>query len=304
MISNLGYKKNLFILPFDHRSSFIELFGITNSELSSGEKAIIAQAKEIIYSAFKNAVSEKIPKEQAAILIDEEYGDKIIRDAISQGYNIILTTEKSGQKEFTFEYEDNFVKHIEKYKPLFVKALIHYNPNDDPLSKMRQQQKLEILSNYCHENSYKFLLEVLVPPTDSQLKEVNGNNDLYDSNIRPNLTVKVMEELQNVNVEPDIWKLEGMENEDSYKIVSLQARKGERENVGVVILGRSENQEKVEKWIRSGSKIKGIVGFAVGRTAFWKPLIDYKNGKIEKEEVIRIISNNFLHFYHIFINKA
>lgn len=304
MISNLGYKKNLFILPFDHRFSFIELFGFTNPNLSFGEKTTITQAKEIIYSAFKNAVSEEIPKEQAAILIDEEYGDKIIRDAINQDYNVILTTEKSGQKEFVFEYEDNFVKHIEKYKPLFVKALIHYNPNDDPLSKMRQQQKLEILSNYCHENSYKFLLEVIVSPTDSQFKEVNGNKDLYDNDMRPNLTVEVMKELQNVNVEPDIWKIEGMENEDSYKIVSLQARKGERNNVGIVILGRSENQEKVEKWIRSGNKIKGIVGFAVGRTAFWKPLTDYKNGKIEKEEVIRIISNNFLHFYNIFIDKA
>ncbi|MDP2585572.1 MAG: DUF2090 domain-containing protein [Candidatus Levybacteria bacterium] len=304
MISNLGYKKNLFILPFDHRFSFIELFGFTNPNLSFGEKTTITQAKEIIYSAFKNAVSEEIPKEQAAILIDEEYGDKIIRDAINQDYNVILTTEKSGQKEFVFEYEDNFVKHIEKYKPLFVKALIHYNPNDDPLSKMRQQQKLEILSNYCHENSYKFLLEVIVSPTDSQFKEVNGNKDLYDNDMRPNLTVEVMKELQNVNVEPDIWKIEGMENEDSYKIVSLQARKGERNNVGIVILGRSENQEKVEKWIRSGNKIKGIVGFAVGRTAFWKPLTDYKNGKIEKEEVIRIVSNNFLHFYNIFIDKA
>jgi len=116
MISNLGYKKNLFILPFDHRSSFIELFGFTNPDLSYGEKEIITKAKEIIYAAFKNAVEQEIPKEQAVILIDEEYGDKIIRDAISQGYNVILTTEKSGQKEFTFEYEDNFAKHIEKYE--------------------------------------------------------------------------------------------------------------------------------------------------------------------------------------------
>jgi myo-inositol catabolism protein IolC len=303
MINNLGYKKNLFILPFDHRSSFIDLFGFINPELSSEEKETITRAKEIIYVAFRRAVEHEIPKEQAAILIDEEYGDKIIRNAINQDYNVILTVEKSGQREFVFEYEDDFTKHIEKYKPAFVKTLIHYNPNDDPLSKMRQQQKLGILSSYCHENNYKFLLEVLVSPTDSQLKEVNGNNDLYDSATRPNLTVKAMEELQNANVEPDIWKLEGMENEDSYKIVSLQARKEERDNVGIVILGRSENQDKVEKWIRSGNKIKGIIGFAIGRTVFWKPLTDYKNGKIEKEEVIEIISNNFLHYYHIFINK-
>lgn len=304
MINNLGYKKNLFILPFDHRSSFINLFGITNPNLSSEEKEIISHAKKIVYSAFKNAIEQGVPKEQAAILIDEEYGDEIIKDARNYKYNVILTTEKSGQKEFALEYEDDFAKHIEKYKPGFVKALIRYNPNDDPLSKMRQQQKLEILSNYCHENSYKFLLEILVPPTDSQLKEVNGNNDLYDSQIRSNLTVKAMEELQNANVEPDIWKIEGMESEDSYKIVTLQARKEERGNVGIIILGRAENRDKVETWIRTGNKIKGIIGFAVGRTVFWEPLTEYKNGKIEKEKAIEVIRDNFLHFYHVFINKA
>jgi myo-inositol catabolism protein IolC len=303
MIDNLGYKEKLFILPFDHRSSFAKLFGFTNPELSSGEKEIISRAKEIIYVAFKKALEQEIPKEQAAILIDEEYGNKIIRDAKNCGYNVILATEKSGQKELAFEYEDDFTKHIEKYKPQIVKALIHYNPNDDPLSKMRQQQKLGILNEYCHKNSYKFLLEILISPTDSQLRSVNGNCSSYDTQIRPNLTVKAIEELQAAGIEPDIWKIEGMENEDNYKIVSLQTRKEGRDNVGIVILGRAENQNNVEKWIMSGRKIKGIIGFAVGRTIFWEPLTEYKNGKIEKEKVIKIISNNFLHFYHIFVNK-
>jgi myo-inositol catabolism protein IolC len=303
MIDNLGYKKKLFILPFDHRSSFAKLFGFINPVLSSEEKETIIKAKELIYIAFKKAVEQEIPKEQVAILVDEEYGDKIIRDAMSCDYNVILATEKSGQRELIFEYEDDFAKHIEKYKPQIVKTLIHYNPNDDPLSKMRQQEKLKILSQYCHENSYKFLLEILISPTDHQLNTVNGNNDLYDKWIRPNLTAKAVEELQAAGVEPDIWKIEGMGDEDSYKIVALQTRKEGRGDVGIVILGRAENQTKVEEWIKLASRIKGVVGFAVGRTVFWEPLLEYKNGKIEKEKAIEIICNNFLHFYHIFVDK-
>lgn len=303
MLNNLGYKKNLFILPFDHRSSFAKMFGFDILNLTPKDKEAIVLTKEIIYEAFKKSVSESISKEQAAILIDEEYGDKIIRDAISQNYNVILTTEKSGQKEFTLEYGNDFGKHIEKYKPLFVKALIHYNPDDDPLSKMRQQQKLEVLNNYCHQNSYKFLLEVLISPTEQQLNKVNGNKEQYDTQIRPSLTVASLEELQNTNIEPDIWKIEGMENEKDYRLAVSQAQKGERKNVGIVILGRAENQEKVEKWIKAGNKIEGVIGFAVGRTVFWEPLTEYKNGKIGKEKAIENISNNFLHFYSIFINK-
>lgn len=303
MFNNLGYNKNLFILPFDHRSSFAKLFGFTNAQLNPEEKKIITSAKEIIFMAFEKAISVGVSKEEAAILIDEEYGDKIIRDAISKNYNVILTTEKSGQKEFTFEYGDEFEKHIEKYAPHFVKALIHYNPNDDPLSKMRQQQKLEILSNYCHQNSYKFLLEVLISPTELQLKNVSSNIQRYDVEIRPNLTAKAIGELQNSHVEPDIWKIEGMESQDSYKIVILQAQKEYRKNVGIVILGRAENQEKVDRWIKVGRKIKGIIGFAVGRTVFWEPLTQYKNGNINKDTAIENISNNFLHFHNIFTNK-
>lgn len=304
MINDLGYKKNLFVLPFDHKSSFAELFGFTNPELSPEEKEAIVNAKEIIYTAFKNTIGQEIPKDQAAISVDEEYGDKIIRDAISQKYNVFLATEKDRQKEFSFEYEDDFAKHIEKYKSVSVKVLTRYNPNDDPLSKMRQQQKLQILSNYCHEKSIKFLLEIVVSPTSSQIDDSNEDNSYYNTQVRPNLTVEAMEELQGADIEPDVWAIEGMENEDSYKIVSLQARKEERNSVGIVILGRSKNEQQIEKMIRPGSKIKGIIGFAIGGTVFWGPLVDYKNGKIEKEKAIELIGNNFLNFYHIFTNKA
>lgn len=292
------------MLPFDHKSSFAELFGFTNPELSSEEKGAVANAKEIIYTAFRKIVEQEIPKEQAAISVDEEYGDKIIKDAVNQKYNVFLATEKDRQKEFDFEYEDDFAKHLEKYKSGLVKVLIRYNPNDDPLSKMRQQQKLAILSNYCHEKSYKFFLGILVSPTSSQANETGGDNSFYDNHVRPNLTVNAIEELQSAGVEPDIWGIEGMESEDSYKIVSLQARKEGRDDVGIIILGRSGNADKVEKFIRPGSKIKGIIGFATGRTVFWEPLTAYKNGKIDQAKVIELISNNFLNLYRIFTNKV
>ena len=96
----IGYSKNLFILPFDHRSSFAKMFGFSN--LSKQEKNYIISAKQIIFEAFKKAVSDGIPKEESAILADEEYGEKILKDAIKQGFTVILTTEKSGADTFDF----------------------------------------------------------------------------------------------------------------------------------------------------------------------------------------------------------
>jgi myo-inositol catabolism protein IolC len=274
---NLGYQKNLFILPFDHRTSFAKLFGFTGPHLSSKEKEAIILAKGIIYSAFKKAVEQGVPKENAAILVDEEYGDGIIQDAKNNNYNVILTTEKSGQDEFNFEYKELFTEHIEKYKPNFVKALIRYKLGIDCL-------RLKMLSDYCHKTGYKFILEVL---TENKTEKE---------------AIAAIGELQKAGIEPDIWKLEGMETEQEYQNIVSQTQSGNRQDVKVVVLGRGEKQETVEKWIKIAGKVKGIVGFAIGRTIFWEPLLLYRNGKINKEEAAELICNNFLHFYHIFMN--
>lgn len=279
MINNLGYNKPLFILPFDHRVSFKKIFG--------HDPNLIAQLKQIIYQAFKNSVSETIPKENAGILVDEQFGESILADAKKQDFITLLTTEKSGQKEFSFEYGEGFAQHLEKYKPTFAKALIHYNPDDVLEKNKRQEEKLKILSDWCHQHDYKFLLEILIVPSQSS----------------PTLLIKSIGQLQRAGVEPDVWKTEGMEDKDDYESVVSKIKTGGRSNVGLVILGRGENKELVENWIRQGAGVAGVIGFAVGRTVFWQPVIDYQNGKISKEKAMETISKNYEHFYKIFISS-
>lgn len=287
MLSNLGYNKRLFILPFDHRASFAKMFGFI--DLTPKEKEYIISAKKNIYEAFKKAVFKSVPQDQAAILVDEEYGDEILKDAANQKIITILTTEKSGlaslklgrsgQEGFEFEYGDEFSKHLEKYKPIFAKALIRYKPNSD-------WSNLRVLSDYCHSHGHKFLLEMLM-----------GINVANAQNLLP-----AIDDLQEKGIEPDVWKLEGMEDKSDYESVVSKIQEGERQNVGLVILGRGESKEKVEEWIKAGKNVKGVIGFAVGRTMFSQPLIDYKNDKIDKEKLIEEISNNFQQLYKLFIS--
>src|ERR1035437_2151916 len=121
-MENLGYTKPLYILPFDHRATFAQKFFNKNSiaDLTNEEHQLITEYKKIVYEGFKKAVQNGIPKESAAILIDEEFGDEILKDAKENGFVILLTTEKSGQEEFEFQYDGDFPTHIEKYNPQFV----------------------------------------------------------------------------------------------------------------------------------------------------------------------------------------
>lgn len=302
---SLGYSRALFILPFDHRASFVEkMFGIEGRMPNAAEASQIRDAKYVIYEAFKKALEHDIPKEAGAILVDEQFGDGIIRDAIENGYVVILTVEKSGQEEFAFEYGEDFSKHIEAYHPTFAKALIRYNPEANAQLNVQQLIKLKTLSDYCHRNGYKFLIEPLIIATPEQLSRVSGDKSRYDKELRPDLTVGMIHELHHGGIEPDIWKLEGMENEVDYKKVVEAAQSRGREEVGVIILGRGENKEHVEKWIYTGAKVVGVNGFAVGRTVFWEALVAYKNGSFTKDEARDEIAKNFVHFYTLFITNA
>src|SRR6266566_6284969 len=109
----IGYNEPLYILPFDHRGSFqTKMFGWTGA-LSADQTAEIASTKQVIYDGFKAALQAGVPEQKAGILVDEQFGAAILRDARSNGYITACPAEKSGQEEFDFQYGEDFAKHIE-----------------------------------------------------------------------------------------------------------------------------------------------------------------------------------------------
>ncbi|MBV9492285.1 MAG: DUF2090 domain-containing protein, partial [Verrucomicrobia bacterium] len=183
---SFGYDKPLYIQPFDHRGSFqTKMFGWKGT-LTQEQTAEIAAAKQVIYDGFKAAVAAGVPKEKAGILVDEQFGATILRDAAAHGYLTACPAEKSGQDEFDFEYGEEFAKHIEAFHPTFCKVLVRYNPEGDPALNQRQAARLRRLSDYLHaESGSLFMFELLVPPEKEELEEVHGDKQAYDREIRP-----------------------------------------------------------------------------------------------------------------------
>jgi len=145
----------LYILPFDHRGTFaIKVYNVDEEQLTQPQVQEIKSFKKIIYDAFIDAVSHGIPKDEAAILVDEDYGSEILVDARMKGYATIVSVEKSGQDIFTFAYGDEFGTHLEKFMPRFSKALIRYNPEDSDEKKQQQQMNLKKLSDYSHLHGF------------------------------------------------------------------------------------------------------------------------------------------------------
>jgi len=300
-MKTIGFDKPLYILPFDHRASFQKgLFG-WKGELSPEQTAKIAAYKQVIYDGFKAAVTSGVPREKAGILVDEQFGAAILRDAAEQHFSTSCSAEMSGQTEFDFEFGDDFAEHIEAFRPSFCKVLVRYNPEGDPTMNARQSARLKRLSDYLRAQSDSlFMFELLVPPEQAQLDRLKGDMKAYNLQLRPVLMVQAIQQLQDAGVEADVWKIEGLDRRgDCEKIVSMARRNG-REKVGCIILGRGEDDGKVYEWLRTAASVPGFIGFAVGRTTFWNPLVKWRDNRVSREDAVREIAGLFCRWVEAF----
>jgi myo-inositol catabolism protein IolC len=301
---NLGFDRDLYVLPFDHRGSFeTKMFG-WEGPLSAEQTAQIAAAKQVIYDGFKSAIAAGIPKEKAGILVDEEFGAAILRDAAAQGFTAACPAEKSGQAEFDFEYGDDFARHIEMFDPTFCKVLVRYNPEGDAAMNRRQAARLRHLSEYLHRTGMKFMFELLVPAERAELEELHGDERAYDRSRRPRHMVDAILELQDAGVEPDVWKIEGLDRMEDCVAVVAAARRAGRAGVGCIVLGRGEDEAKVESWLSTAARVPGFIGFAVGRTTFWDALVGWRDGHTTREAAVADIARRYTRWCHRFGERA
>lgn len=292
--------QKLYVLPFDHRGSFIKMFGFSDKDLTSEQVAILEDYKHLVYEGFLSALKMGVAKESVAILVDEQFGAKIQQEAKVLGVRRILPVEKSGQDEFDFEYGQDFGLHIERFRPDYVKVLVRYNSDSDKELNNRQMAKLKIINDFCHQNNYQFLFELLAIPTSEQLTSCFGSLEEYEKTLQGKVMQASIKELHAGGIEPDIWKLEGLENFEDMKNVVEQVRSGGRQNAGVVVLGRGESDAKVRAWLNVAAKIDGVVGFAVGRTVFKQALSDCHKKIINREQAATVIAQNYKGFVDLF----
>ena len=300
---SLGYTTPLIVLPFDHRGSFAK--GLFGTEAPDEETvAKIIAYKHVIYDAiFVAQKTLALPTSETAILVDEIYGEAILKDAQEKGLVILQTTEKSGTETFDFEYADAFGEHLLRYNATFAKALVRFNPDGDAAANAHSLVNLKKLSDFCHANGIKLLIEPLVPATAEQLAAVDGDKRRYDQELRPALTVRMVAAMQEAGIECDVWKIEGFADRSAYQAALAQMRSTEaRANVSLIILGRGETDEVVTEWLLAGKNLPGVIGFAVGRTVFWEPLVQYHNGTLTREAAVDAIAAAFTHFGTLFLH--
>jgi myo-inositol catabolism protein IolC len=299
----LGYKRSLFVLALDRRGSLPEqMFGFDGAPTPQ-ETATIADAKSVIFDGFSRALAEGALSDAAGILVDEQFGADIARMGLAGGCIVAMPVERSDRPSFEFEYGDEFGAHIEAFDPTFSKVLVRFNPEGDVADNRRSIEGLMVLSDWLHTRGRKFLFELLVPGEAHQVKAAGGD-EAFAVEARPALMRQAIATLQAAGIEPDIWKIEGVDRRDDCRMIADQARAGGRDRVGCLVLGAGASEATVHHWLRQAAGVPGYLGFAIGRTIWWDPITGYVHGALTRDAAAAQISANYRRAIDVYTGAA
>jgi 5-dehydro-2-deoxygluconokinase len=87
--------------------------------------------------------------------------------------------------------------------------------------------------------------------------------------------------------------------DDCEAIVAAAQRNG-RTGVGCIVLGRGGAKQNIVEWLRVAASVGGFIGFAVGRTTWWDPLVGWRDGHFTAEEAATAIASRYCEWVAIF----
>lgn len=295
----------MFLLAFDHRGVFARTIFGTTGEPTPEQEASMIVAKTIIYEGVRRAAElGDIPAGQAGILVDELYGAQVARDAKADGMVLVMPVEAPDRAIFDFAYAEDWRAHVEAFEPTFAKVLVRYNVDGDAKGNAVQAARLAELSSWLRSTDRKLLFELIVPATEAQLQAAGGEVLRFELEQRPALILRAIEALQAAGVEPDVWKLEGLDDAADARTAATLARADGRDHVACTILGAGASDDRVDHWLRTAAATDGFAGFAIGRSIWASAIRDHLFDGLPREDAAERIATNYLRFVDVFRGAA
>ncbi len=293
-VSIMKAPKNLFVLPFDHQTGLWKAFGWAEP-ISDDQNALMIETRDITYEGYQYGLRLGIPTVDTAILTDDIYGKNVIDSARENEHPLIYTLEKSGQPSLVFQHDD-WQNRVLKNKPQWIKTLVRYNPEANRVDLDKTLANAKIVSDFAKTHNIPYMIEPLVQPTDTQ-KEIAD----FDHAMRPDLTVRMINEIYESGIFPTVWKIEGSDDIEFYN-KAADAIAAHDTDARIVVLGRNETIETVSTWIATGAQNDYVIGFAVGRTVFLDAIKKYISKEITRDQAVQQIGENFYKIYKAFTN--
>lgn len=292
------------ILAFDHRGEFSRsIFDRDLDELDAEETRLLSESKRLAYEGFL-AAREELPEGlRPGILADEEFALAVLERSRDRDYLLAIPVEKADREVFEFDYGDDYLAHLTRFAPDYVKALVRLNVQDEAGATAIQLERLKALSDALRAEGLKFMFELVVRPSASQLASVGGDRQRFEDELRPSAMRDAIALVQSAGIWVDVWKLEGIVRAADAEAIVAEARSANPE-AECILLGAAASSERLDAWFSVGASTNGFSGFAFGRSVWKEPLREWLAGRLTEEETVERISSAYLGFVHDYLDRV
>ena len=249
---------------------------VFNTELIQG--SIIDKKISDFYNIITKSIIEltnaSISKESFLLLGDDHISESSILRAKSN--NIYTGINQNNRKPSNIDYEYQIIK-------LDVSIIIDksYTPLYD----------LKLVCDQIRQNGSKFILELIIQPSEKDLKNFGEENDVDKI-----MLVNIVENLHNFSVNPDIWIIGENTDSDFISTASAMIHLDDRKN-SILIRNSINNSEKPNK-PKTFGKSYGINGVVISDYNYELILKDYIDEKISEKEFSNTIAMDILNIYN------
>lgn len=267
-------RQELCVLAFDHRKQFYDMA----TEADADPKRIPA-LKQLLVKATERGAARAGIEGKVGVLIDDTYGQDALNDVTGRGWWIGRPVELPSSRPLELEGGRNISERLKTWpREHVVKCLVFYHLDDPVPLRLQQERQVQELYQACIGSGHEFLLEI-IPPKDCHQDD--------------NTIVNSMKRFYNLGIFPDWWKLPSPSRTAWQQISDLIASRDPHCR-GVVLLGLDASQEALRQGFNQSAGFEICKGFAVGRTLFGPPALQWLKGEIDDQQLIEKVSDNYL----------
>ena len=293
---------HLFVLAIDHRVDLCrEILGSQTEQPSADERERAASFKQLVFEGLAQAIESGVAKSNAAIWVDADLGEAVLLRARAMALATVVSVGRPGTEAFRLEGGAAQVEKLARLGASYAGARVPYRPGMTREEREARLSALRILSETCRSEGPSLLLELMVLPSDNDLRE-DGGIAGWDEKIRPLLTVEAMRELQDAGVEPSVWVMEPPADARAAATIAGQAHVDDR--VGVSVLFAVGNEPGIEyadtglapqerTAVQMAARTMGVTGLLTGPAAYFRQLALYNSGDMERADAVAAIASRF-----------
>lgn len=263
---------SLMALAVDHRVQLEEAARKAGSDPS--------RIEDFKVLAVKAAALVAAGRDGYGMLIDERLGRKAMFEFAKHSFAWLgRPVELPGSRPLRFEFSQDIGSQLVEWPVEHcIKCLCFYHPDDPPLLKNEQQEKLRSLYDAARKVGRELLVEIIA-----------GKHGRLEDDTVP----RALEELYAVGIKPDWWKLEPQASAKAWAQIENVIAANDPHCRGVVLLGLEAPHDELEAAFSATAEVSVVKGFAVGRTIFMDAAERWLSGAISDEDAIEDMANRF-----------